>query len=246
MNNSRSASIGLTLALVGKRKIEHTHFSEMRDALILVFDAVESQISADPGVGFSRLTLITGLADGADQFAARTFLEGRSDRCQRVLGAILPCSSDDFARYSPVEDLAAFERAVADCAFVTVLRGHLRPEPPAGLDTELMRQARRARGDAFAAQADALLQEADILIAVDDPDEEGAVGGTRHTLHRALSRAMPTILLHLGRPGVSFPVASLPLDAAATLEGDTARLAIRKIAETALAEKRSVFESEGS
>ena len=87
-----------------------------------------------------------------------------------------------------------------------MLRGRLRPPAPIELDTEIARQAKRERGDAFAAQAEALLYDADLLVAIDDPDDEGEVGGTRDTLTRAIELGMPVIVLHLGRPGVRLMV----------------------------------------
>jgi hypothetical protein len=232
-------ALELTLALVGKRRIDPTHLAGMKRDLALAFEAVATSLGAAAGVGGARLTLITGLADGADQIAGELFLAGASGSVERVLGAILPCPGDEFARNSPVEDRAAFERAAQSCAFITVLRGRLRPPPPDDLNTEIARQARRARGDAFAAQADALLQDADILAAIDDPDDEGEIGGTRHTLRRALSRGIPAILIHLGRAGVSLPRLDSPIERAECLQGDDAKTALAALVETATTARRS-------
>ena len=238
MSDFAAPTLELTLAVVGKRRIDPSHIAGMKRDLALTFEAVAESLSAAAGAGGARLTLITGLADGADQIAGELFLAGRSGPVARVLGAILPCPGDEFARNSPVEDGAAFEQAAQSCAFITLLGGRL-PPPPDGLDTEIARQARRARGDAFAAQADALLQDAGILVAVDDPDDEGEIGGTRHTLHRALSRGLPVILLHLGRPGIGLPRPGSPIERAERLQGDRARTALAELVGAATTATRS-------
>lgn len=218
--------LDLTLAVVGKRAIDPRRRAAMERDLVLAFDALAEGLSSRPGA--SGMTLITGLADGADQVAGALFLAGGSGEVTRVLGAILPCPADEFARNSPIKDQAAFERAARSCAFITVLDGRL-PPWHAGPDNEALRRTRRARADAFAAQADALLREADILVAVDDPEDEGEVGGTRHTLGRALDRRMPVILIQLGRCGVSLLGRGGDLDEHA-LEGECARLALVALA----------------
>ena len=215
----------LTLAVVGKRVIDPRLRAAMERDLVMTFDALAEGVAARPGA--SGITLITGLADGADQIAGALFLAGADGRVARVLGAILPCPANEFARNSPIQDLAAFERAAESCAFITVLDRRL--PPPVGPDTESFQQTRRARGDVFAAQADALLRGAEILVAIDDPNQEGEVGGTRHTLDLALSRGMPVILIQLGRCGVSLPGRRADLDEQA-LQGEGARSALVALA----------------
>ena len=226
----------LTLALVGKRRIAARHLAGMKRDLTLTFDAV---VDALPVAGGARLTLITGLADGADQIGGALFLAGASGPVARVLGAVLPCPGDEFVRNSPVEDRAAFEKAARRCAFITVLPGRLRPPPPEGLDTEIAGQARRARGDAFAAQAEALLRDASILVAIDDPEDEGEIGGTRHTLQRALSLGLPVILIRLGRRGVCLPRLGSSIEPEESLQGERAKSALTALVLAAMAGKRA-------
>ena len=228
-----ACSTSLTVAVAGKRRIRPEHLADMRESLALAFQAVDDCLLEAAGhlprtTRAPCLTLVTGLADGADQVAGRLFLaETNPAGAKRILGAVLPCPGDEFARNSPVEDREAFEAAAESCAFITVLRGRLRPPVAVDLDTEIARQAKRERGDAFAAQAEALLADADLLVAIDDPDDEGEVGGTRDTLTRAIELGMPVILLHLGRPGVRL----LPSDDGAEqrpyLNGVAARQAIQ-------------------
>jgi hypothetical protein len=237
MNDRAPPTLDFTLALVGKRRIEPAHISGMKRDLTLAFDAVADGLRAVAGGGPATLALVTGLADGADQIASGLFIDGASGAVTRVLGAILPCPADEYVQNGPMENRAAFERLARSCAFVTTLSGPLRPPPPDGLDTEIARQARRQRGEAFAAQADALLKDADALIAIDDPDDAGDIGGTRHTLQRALSRGLPVILVHLGRPGVCLPRLGSPIERDGSLEGDDARSALAALAGLATAAK---------
>lgn len=213
----------LTIAVVGKRVIDPRWRGAMERDVVLTFNALAEGLATLPGA--RGMTLITGLADGADQIAGALFLAGGDYGVARVLGAILPCPADEFARNSPIQDQAAFERAARSCAFITVLHGRLPPPPSDGLGAEAVRRARHARGDVFAAQADALLREADILVAIDDPDHEGEVGGTRHTLNLALSRRRPVILIQLGRCGVGLPGRGADPDEQA-LQGECARSAL--------------------
>ena len=211
----------LTLALVGKRVIDPRWRSAMEDDLVLAFDALDEGLGATRGGSGATLTLITGLADGADRIAGDLFLAGGGGGVvARVLGAIVPCAIDAFARNGPVRDVGELERAAKTCAFVTVLDGRLPPPPPEGPGAEAIREVRR---DVFAAQADALLKAADLLIAVDDPDDVGDVGGTRHTLGRALGRGLPVLLIHLGRSGVRLLAETASDAAMKPLHGDLAR-----------------------
>lgn len=233
-------STSLTVALAGKRRITPEHERHMSESLRLTFQAIDDCLleSAAHLPRTSRppcMTLVTGLADGADQIAGRIFLsETNPAGSKRILGAVLPCPGDEFARNSPVEDREAFEAAAESCAFITVLRGRLRPPAPVDLDTEIARQAKRERGDAFAAQAEALLYDADLLVAIDDPDDEGEVGGTRDTLTRAIELGMPVILLHLGRPGVRLMPSPEGLEQRSYLNGVAARHAIQVLVDRVL------------
>jgi hypothetical protein len=205
--------LALTLALAGKRQIAADDLPEVEGALRLAFDAIGARLAALGAethrsrelaarfTGAARLTLITGLADGADQLAGRLFRlsEPQPAALERVLGAVLPCSAAAFALDSPVDDPAAFEAAVGCCDFIIELDGVLAaPEEGSGA-----REAKRGRAAAFAAQSELLLRNADILVAIDHPDDEGRVGGTRQTVERALDHGMPVILLRLGEEGLS-------------------------------------------
>jgi hypothetical protein len=213
--------VALTLALAGKRRIEAEAAPRLGEGIALVFHAVAGRLASlcEPGaVGDSlslrfateappRLTLITGLADGADQLASRLFLGPNGDfpEVERVLGAVLPCDRAAFVARSGLADEAGFAAAAAACAFVVELDGDLPAapgEPHEGEGPEA-RHARAERGRAFRDQSEILLRQADILIAIDDPRDDGRIGGTRETIRTALDLGMPVVQLRLGHDEIA-------------------------------------------
>ena len=99
-------STALTVALAGKRKICSEHIPDMQESLALTFQAIDDCLLESVG-HLPRsspppcVTLVTGLADGADQIAGRIFLsDSKPTGSKRILGAVLPCPGDEFARNS--------------------------------------------------------------------------------------------------------------------------------------------------
>ncbi len=215
--------LALTLALAGKREIKDDAADMLDEGLTLAFGAIAARLGAladitarrnDPlaerfvAGENARLTLVTGLADGADQIAGDIFLANdQPDTVLRVLGAVLPCGRQDYVANSAVADTVRFARQWDACRFVVELDGQMPPAPPE--DTSLSdyskadRDALRERSDAFSGQSELLLRHADILVAVDNPDEGGRVGGTRDTINGAFDVGVPVILLRLGEPGLA-------------------------------------------
>lgn len=213
--------LALTLALAGKRRIEADAVGRLGESLHLVFQAVAGRLAAlcEPGVAADtlalrfatgtppRLTLITGLADGADQLASRLFLEGAPafPNVERVSGAVLPCDRGAFVARSGLTNEAGFAAAAAACAFIIELDGDMpaAPGPPHEGEGPEARRTRAERGRAFGNQSEILLREADILIAIDDPHDDGRIGGTRQTIRAALDLGMPVIHLRLGHDEIA-------------------------------------------
>jgi hypothetical protein len=215
--------LALTLALAGKRQIKNGANGMLDEGLRLAFDAIAARLGAladmsgrkgDPlaarfiAGANARLTLVTGLADGADQIAADLFVAGdQPDSVTRVFGAVLPCGRDAYVANSAVTDTARFARQWEACAFVIELDSPLPPSPaPSGSQDAPSKadlEASRERADAFSGQSELLLRHADILVAVDDPNDNGRAGGTRDTIHGAFDIGVPVILLRLGEPGLA-------------------------------------------
>jgi hypothetical protein len=213
--------VALTLALVGKRRIQPDATARLTETLRWLFNALSARLASlcEPGMAGDalafrfatasppRLTLITGLADGADQLASRIFSDAvqASPEVERVLGAVLPTDRATFVARSGLVDTAGFEAAAAACAFIIELDGEmpLAPGPPREGEGRAERRARAERGRSFSDQSEILLRQADILIAIDDPRDEGRVGGTRQTIRAALDLGMAVIQLRLGRDEIA-------------------------------------------
>ena len=213
--------VALTMALAGKRRIEADVEARLGETLQRVFHAVAGRLAslceADGGgesLSFRfateappRLTLVTGLADGADQLASRLFLEDSPNfpEVERVLGAVLPCDRDAFVTRSGLSGESGFAAAAGACAFIVELDGDMPPTPGPPHEGEPLeaRRARAERGRAFSEQSEILLRDADLLIAVDDPHDDGRIGGTRQTIRAALEIGMPVIHLRLGHDEIA-------------------------------------------
>ena len=246
-------TLALTLALAGKRAIPNGDGDILAEGLAFAFHAVATRLGAladmtarkdDPlAARFvagapARLTLVTGLADGADQIAGQIFNEGdKPDNVSRVLGAVLPCARDAYVANSRIQDTERFEAQWADCEFVVELDGLMPPSPPPpalpdGEPSEPLKQdaeARRNRADAFSGQSEFLLRHADILVAVDNPRDAGRAGGTRETMQGALELGVPVILLRLGEPGLAVLRTRGDLDEPVMLPPGAAQLALSRL-----------------
>lgn len=138
-----------------------------------------------------RLVLLTGLSDGADQLAASAFLSATPGGVVHSHVAVLPFRETEYRNCSPIDNKAGFDRLISLSSLVIELDGRWLPnEAPEG---EVF--ARHARNRAYRAQARAMLQRADLAMAVWDPAEVGRPGGTAETVHFALEMGMPVLAL---------------------------------------------------
>lgn len=194
----------LVLAVAGKRSIPDAATPRLETQLKALFEAVIERLQSIPDCESEpplsrrfdlaappRLTLVTGLADGADRLAAEAFdaTPRRAQPVELVLGAVIPCESACYVGQSPVADVDGFSRQADRCDFIIELDGSL--------------DEGAARDGAFQAQAEILLRHADVLVAIDDPDDEGRVGGTRQTIGAALQLGLPVVLMHIDKDGVA-------------------------------------------
>ena len=146
------------------------------------------------------LRLVTGLAEGADQIAAGALLAASDDdgpmadgerRCRLELAGVLPFRRDAFRATLAAPADARFDELAGRCAFVIEVHGASeRPTP----DT-LQSKARRSK--AHRTQAQLLLHNIDVLVAVADLSKAGEAGGTLETVRTALSMGLPTVLLDI-------------------------------------------------
>jgi len=236
--------LALTLALAGKRRIGADATERLTASLWMVFHAVAGRLETLAEEGGARellaarfttdvqprLTLITGLADGADHLASRLFLtpDPSFPDVERVLGAVLPCGLAAFVADSPIRDTEAFEAAARASSFIIELDGRMPPAPGPPHDGEgpEAQRARAARGRSFSDQSEILLRQADILIAIDDPNDEGRIGGTRQTIRSALDLGMPVIQLRTGHADIAILRSRADLDEPTPLPEGHARQAL--------------------
>jgi hypothetical protein len=233
--------LALTLALAGKRRIAPNPHATIDPLAGLVSGLETVFLAMGEGLGdlrasdseparlarsrfdtesAARLTLVTGLADGADQIASEIFLSEAMARphVDRVLGAVLPCDRQRFEALSPVTDTDRFSGLAERCEFIIELDGDMpaapgpAPAPDMAPEPEETKLRRLARARAFTAQSELLLRQCDILIAVDDPRDEGRAGGTRQTMRIALELGLPVVLLRLGEAGITVLKARADLD----------------------------------
>jgi hypothetical protein len=238
----------LGVAVAGKRQIPAAAAAAVEEELVIALRALAARLEslrdgresslAEAGRAqlFSlaepaRLTLVTGLADGADRTAADVFLALRKESpdVERVLGAVLPCDAAQFVSDSPVEDTAGFQRQAGACGFIIELDGTMRQSSATPFDGR-PGGANGERNDAFVAQAEILLRQADVLIAVDDPTDEGKVGGTRQTVRNALQLGLPVILIRLGIEGMAILRARADFDQPVLLPRAAAGVAVWRLA----------------
>jgi len=185
-------AIALRLAFAGKRSLPPgTDLAHLLSPLFAAVEAAVTGVVARDRGWYSeakpRLTLVSGLADGADQIASTTFLDGADATAERVIAAILPFAPDAYCFASPMADAERFRALLGRAAYVVELDGEARRDLPP--DAE---EGRRERTAAYRAQAEVMQRHADILIVVDD-GSAGAAGGTAETTRRALGIGLPVI-----------------------------------------------------
>ena len=140
---------------------------------------------------------LSGLADGADQLMVARLLSLKNQDVTTEHVAILPFKTDVYRDKSSVSDATNYDTLLG-CADATIeLDGIYRPNPKnAGNPTEAQ-LAKRSRGRAYRSQSLAMLSQSDLLIAVLDFSAAAKPGGTRETIHAALERGIPIIVLAL-------------------------------------------------
>ena len=132
------------------------------------------------------LTIVSALAEGADRLAMAAAMKRGGTR----LIAVLPLPKYDY--------LADFESAQSKDEFLRLL---------AGADEVIELPARASREAAYAAAGDAILQRADVILAIWDGQDAQGQGGTAEVIAGARTRSKPTAWIHAGnrKPGTMEP-----------------------------------------
>ncbi|MFC3099824.1 hypothetical protein [Altererythrobacter lauratis] len=192
-----------TVAITGHRTIAHSHYATLESRISALLDKVRARMCAsraETGEPLATLRLISALAPGADQIAARAAL--LADGWQ--LHAFLPFDLDDYSRiahaalHQRMAELAPGTEPLADAEIVAAIHAIaeltdkaamvLLPEdwlPPAQADdTEATR---------YAALGEALVAQADLLLALWDGQAPRGPGGTGDVVAMAFAHSVPVI-----------------------------------------------------
>jgi hypothetical protein len=210
------ARLVLRIGITGKRAIPDSEHKRIRDALADIFEALalfliacrtrHEYVWADEQ---PLLRIISGLAEGADQIAAKLAVarmrgEIEHDRkAETRLAAILPFPRNNFAcdfkedpskpegqkKRTPEEyeeAKARFENLLQDASEEAILE----------IDDEA---SALDRNHGYAALRDTLLEHSDILVAVSD-DVDGGTGGTVDVIRIAVQQGIPVIKVSTKSP----------------------------------------------
>jgi hypothetical protein len=150
------------------RPIVYTVFRELQQAALRLQETEDRLCSATP----ARLLLNTALATGADQLAA---ICGRSSGY--FVRAILPFEAREYRKdFAAGDEIDGFEQALQAADEIVALPGD-RGDPEA----------------AYVLVGEALVENADILIAIWDGEEGRGAGGTAHVVDMAIRSSTPVI-----------------------------------------------------
>ena len=130
--------------------------------------------------------MVSALAEGADRLAMAAAMKRSGTR----LIAVLPVPKYDY--------LADFEPAQSKDEFLRLL---------AGADEVIELPPRASREAAYAAAGDAILQRAEVILAIWDGQDAQGQGGTAEVIAGARACGKPTAWIHAGsrRPGTMEP-----------------------------------------
>ncbi|HZL32354.1 MAG TPA: hypothetical protein VFC81_00080, partial [Verrucomicrobiae bacterium] len=192
MTMARLQDVGeLTIGVTGHRVLAEP------DKVVAGVEAALARIAqAHPG---KSLTMVSALAEGADRLAMAPAMKRGGTR----LVAVLPMPKYDY--------LADFESTESKDEFLRLLGGA----------DELIELAPRAsREQAYAAAGDALLQRADVILAIWDGQGAQGHGGTAEVIAGARARSKPTAWIHAGnrKPGTMEPTSLGPEQGRVTFE----------------------------
>ena len=163
--------------------------AELRSAVGRSLATLDHAVSPHPYAREpARFFLIDPLAEGADQLVAETAIDGGYGYRLR---APIPFATDDYKAYfshDPECSKAMFDKLVEDPANDAIL-------------LELAcSSAESERGGGYAAAADVLLDNTDLLLVLHDPSRVGKVGGTAETLMKATREGISAIGIDVRSP----------------------------------------------
>ncbi len=166
-------------------------------AMAIVFNDAEAWLAGLHNPAFrgdkSEISLISALADGADQMAVTAFSERPArDGLRRRLEAVIPFSADVYAEtfHNPA-DAAVMRAQVAQADAVLVL-GDWVPRQGAKASPFTVHW----RDQRYATVGDIIVRQSDLLLAVWDGMAGAGPGGTAHTIAQAIAERIPVVSIH--------------------------------------------------
>lgn len=148
-----------------------------------------------------HLVMLSGLAEGADQFLAEEgFRIGdEQGQVEVALDGIFPFGEEDYPNKDDFRDLDGFRSLEKRARSIIRLDGDYGhqdlPDHPS--------MARRRRHRAYCCQRDMLLEHSDLVVAVWDPRQEPKRAGTLETVELALARGIEVIAIQPDDRGCS-------------------------------------------
>lgn len=173
----------LRLGVVGNRDLGNADI-EVLERSVLQFLVKLREAARIESPSLSQIVIVNSLAEGSDQLVARVAVD------QRLGFALLcpvPFTVDEY------KDLFTIDRARSVAAFDRLLED---PEAHTVVIELGGSVAESGRDAAYAAAAERLLSESHLLLAIYDSAREGAVGGSLHTVDKALLAGLPVVRIN--------------------------------------------------
>lgn len=169
----------------------------VNSALAAVFTDIEFWFAGYAMPDFSQkprtLSLISALAEGADQMAVDVFF-GRDTpaEIERRLEAVLPFATDAYAESFHTPEGVARMQAQQKLADTVLTLADWSPHGPGKANVF----ATHWRDQRFATIGDIIVRQSDLLIAVWDGMTGSGPGGTAHVVARAVADRVPVVSIH--------------------------------------------------
>ena len=191
----------IRLGVVGHRDLEAADRSALRESVSRFLDELrravdealgelDAAMRPDPYEPASTAYfLLDPLAEGADQLVAEVAADGGYGYRLRAPIPFATADYKSYFTYDPESSKATFDRLVKD------------PVNDAIVLELVCSTVEAERGGAYAAAADVLLDNTDLLLALHDPSRVGMEGGTAETLTKAMQAGVPVIGVDVRAPG---------------------------------------------
>jgi hypothetical protein len=182
----------IRLGVVGHRDLGDAEPAVLRATVSSFFGALRSAVAQSlaelaKGADLSpyvssapRFFLVNPLAEGADQLIAEAAVQDASGYRLRCPIPFTAEQYKSFFTYDEERSISAFDRLAGDPENETILIELACPPDP-------------DRDSAYAAAADVLLENSDLLLVFHDPSRVGHTGGTADTIAKALRSGLPVI-----------------------------------------------------